>query len=443
MYEIIEIKRLGLGADAIGYLSTGKTVFVPYGCPGDMVNIEIVNDGPKFARGEIIEIVKASESRVDPPCPYFTICGGCDLQHVSYDAQLQSKQQSIFESITRIGKVDKVKNAFEETLFSKHEYGYRNKVEFAVRKGQNGFELGFHRRQSDEIIPINSCLLMPKKFQKAPKALRGSLSYLSGGIEQDIERVGLRMATFTTDAELSLYNAPSQFPRALAAKAIRDAVPGLTSVVRVLLKDNAETRQVSGQEVLSGKGLVAERFNDYDYAISAPSFWQVNTRVAQLMVAKALEYLNPTECDSVLDLFSGVGTFTLPIAEHSGQTFAVENYGPAVRDLKRNLEFNNLDAEVVGGDASKETASLKFVNKVLVDPPRSGMAAGLVAAINEQVRIKTLVYVSCNPSTLARDIDRLKAGGFELKKISPVDLFPQTSHVETVILMTRCGKNEK
>lgn len=437
MREIIEIKRLGLGADAIGYLSTGKTVFVPYGCPGDMVDIELVNDGPKFARGEIVDIVKPSDSRVDAPCPYFTICGGCDLQHVSYEIQLQSKQQSIFENLTRIGKMDKVKNAFDKTLFTKHEYGYRNKVEFAVRKADKGFELGFHRRQSDEIIPVDSCLLMPKKFQKAPKALRGSLSFLSGGFEQDIERVGLRMATFTTDAELSIYNAPSQFPRALVAKATRDAVRGLSSVVRVLLKDDAETRQVSGIEVLSGKGLVAERFNNYDYAISAPSFWQINTRAAQLMVEKAMEYLNPSESDSVLDLFSGVGTFTLPIAARAGQTLAVENYGPAVRDLRRNLEYNDLAAEVVGGDASKETASLKFVNKVLVDPPRSGMTAGLVNAINEQVRIKTLVYVSCNPSTLARDIERLKAGGFELKKITPVDLFPQTSHVECVTLMER------
>lgn len=440
MRETIEIKRLGLGADAIGYLSTGKTVFVPFGCPGDTVEIELVSDGAKFARGTITEIIKPSESRVSAPCPYFTICGGCDLQHVSYEAQLQSKQQSIFETLTRIGKMDKVKNAFDATLFTKHEYGYRNKVEFAVRKTNGKFELGFHRRQSDEIIAINSCLLMPKKFQKAPKALRGSLSFLSGGIERDIERVGLRMATFTTDAELSLYNAPSQFPRALVAKAVRDAVPGLSSVVRVLLKDSAESRQVSGLEVLSGKGLVAEKFNGYDYAISAPSFWQVNTRASQLMIERALEYLEPDGSDSVLDLFSGVGTFTLPISERAGETYAVENYGPAVRDLRRNLEFNDLDAEVVGGDASKETASLKYVNKVLVDPPRSGMSAGLIDAINKQSRIKALVYVSCNPATLARDIERLKMGGFEMRKITPVDLFPQTSHVETVVLMSRKDK---
>lgn len=437
MREVIEIKRLGLGSDAIGYLSNGKTVFVPFAVPGDSVIVELVSDGEKFARGKIAEIAAPSEHRMEAPCPYFTICGGCDLQHVSYELELKSKSQNVFESLKRIGKLEDTRGIFDEILSTKHEYGYRNKVEFAVRNIDRKLELGFHKRGSDEIVNVDSCLLMPKKFAKAPKAIRGSLSYLKGGIDQEIERVALRMATFTNDAELAVYNAPGKFPRAMMAKALKDAVPGLTSIARVLLKDSAESRRVSGVEVLAGKGFVAEKMNKFDYAISAPSFWQVNTRAAQLLVDRALEYLEPDGSDAVLDLFSGVGTFTLPLAERAGEVIAVESYGPAVSDLRRNMEHNEMSFDIVGGDASTETASLKYVNKVLVDPPRSGLTAKLVKAISEQNRIKDLVYVSCNPSTLARDIERLKSGGFELKKVTPVDLFPQTSHVETVTLLKR------
>lgn len=436
-FERISISRLGSGVDGVGYLNNGKTVFVPFSCPGDELEIKIVSDGEKFARGEIVEIIKAGPDRVAPPCPYFMDCGGCDLQHVSYEAQLTAKRNTVVENLRRIAKLNFAHKLVDECLASKHEYGYRNKIEMAARMGDRGLELGFHRRRSREIIPIDSCMLLPRKFENSPKAIRGALRFALGSQKFDLERVGIRVATYSNDAEISLYTPPGAFPRAMVAKTLNDSVRGLSGITRVLVKDELASRRVSGVEVLSGKGFVSEMLSGFSYAISAPSFWQVNTRMAQKLVDKALEYLAPDGSDSILDLYSGVGTFSLPIAKHARKTYAVESYGPAVSDLQRNLEYNDLFVEVVGGDASKETNTLRKVNKVLVDPPRSGLSARVVKSLNDEKRVKTLVYVSCDSATLARDIARLASGGWELKRATPIDLFPQTSHIETVALLER------
>jgi len=428
----IPIASLAYGGDAVGRLPDGRTAFVSGACPGDTVAIEILEDKERFVRARVQAIVEASADRVAPPCPYFGACGGCTWQHVSYSAQLVAKRRSVLDALERIGKIADADSLVRETIASTAEYGYRNKVELVTDPTSVRPVLGFHRAASDEVIPVESCLLLPKRLRKAPKALGGALRYLAGDTDLGLSRVAIRAATHTKDVEVALWTTPGAFPRAAAARMLGQALQ-TSSLVRVLAKDTGKARKISGVEVLSGRGHWRERMAGLDFALSAPSFFQVNTQAAENLVELVADSLHADGSDRVLDLYAGAGTFTLPLAETAGEVVAVEAAGSAVKDLRRNLESNQLWAEVVGGDAAREVAGLGHFDLAIVDPPRAGVAAEIIAAL-ASTKPRKLAYVSCDPATLARDARRLLDSGFALVHATPVDLFPQTYHIETVAI---------
>jgi len=323
---------------------------------------------------------------------------------------------------------------------SKRQWNYRNKVEFEVGQDVAGrFSLGMHAAQG-AFDPLASCDLASKKLRKAPKALTGALRFLQGNDDLGIERVGIRASERTGDVEIALWTSPGRFPRAKAAKILTDALPVKhPSVTRVLLKGDAKERKVSGVESLAGHGNWAEDIHGRRMLLSAPSFFQVNTPGAETLVDLVMEGLEPDGLDMVLDLYSGAGTFTLPLAEKAMSVAAVEAAGSSVRDLRRNLEKNGLYAEVIGGDVGRELPDLGVVDKVVVDPPRSGLGEAAVESLLG-CGAHRIAYVSCNPTTFARDCARLcESGAYRLVKATPVDLFPQTYHVETVAIFERKG----
>lgn len=428
----LTIERLAYGGDSIAHLDDGRTAFVSGGCPGDRVDAEIIEDKERFVRARVVEILDPSASRVSAPCPYFGVCGGCQWQHVAYSTQLTEKRQAVVDALSRIGKVANAEKIVGSTVSSKAEYGYRNKIELMRDHAGERLAFGYHRAGTAEVLPVDLCLLVPKRFQKAPKALTGALRYLSGDSDLGVERIELRIARNTRDVEIGLWTPATGFPRAQASKILGQALP-ISSLVRVLYKGPLKERKVTKVEVLSGKGHWRERLGEFEYGVSAPSFFQVNTPLAERLVEIVLDYIQPDGSDRVLDLYSGAGTFTLPLAELSGEVLAVESYGPAVRDLRRNLETNQLWAEVIGGDAAREIQSLGHFDAAVVDPPRVGLGSKVIEAL-AGMRPRALAYVSCDPATLARDASAFGAAGMRLAKATPVDLFPQTYHVETVAL---------
>lgn len=430
----IPIVSLAYGGDAIGRLHDGRTAFVSGGCPGDVVEIEITEERDRFVRARVVNVVQPSPDRVSPPCPYFGVCGGCTWQHVSYEAQLVAKRSAVVDALSRIGSIAAAESLVEPTVASPAQYGYRNKIELVTDPESSRPRLGYHRAGSDEVVPVDECLLLSKGLRKIPKALTGALRYLAGESDLGLQRVGVRTATHTKDLEIALWTSPGPFPRAAAARTLGQAAR-TSSLVRVLVKGNTKTRKVSGVEVLSGRGHWRERLGDMQYAISAPSFFQVNTRVAEKLVNLVIECLEPDGSDRVLDLYAGAGTFTLPLSEASGEVIAVESAGSAVKDLRRNLEANQLWADVVGGDAAREVSELGHFDLAVVDPPRAGLAPEVISALGS-VGPRALAYVSCDPATLARDAKRLASSGFRLARAIPVDLFPQTFHIETVAIFT-------
>ncbi len=430
----LDIESLAYGGDAIGHMPDGRVAFVRGGCPGDRVEVEILNEHPRRVEAVVTRIVSPSPERVEAPCVYFGICGGCQWQHVSYKTQLEAKRQAVVDALTRIGGIPD-DSLVAPTVPSPDEYGYRNKIEMVVGTGNQGLTLGFTAAGSHDLVPIDSCLLLPTRLRKAPKALRGTLRYASGSEDLGLKRVALRVGANSRDVEVALWTKPGPFPRSLITRALGDALRP-TSIVRVLVKEEKGPRAISNVEVLKGKGAWRERLNNRGMLVSAPSFFQVNTRAAEELVSRAIAALEPDGTDRVLDLYAGVGTFSLPIAERAGETVAIESSRHALTDLRRNAEASEVWIDIIPGDASRELKAAGAFTRVLVDPPRTGLsddaARGLVAT-----RAERIVYVSCDPATLARDVKRLTENGYTLSSATPVDLFPQTFHVETIAVLDR------
>ncbi len=439
--EEIHIESLAYGGDGVGHLADNRVAFVAGGFPGDTCVIRYVDGKDRFVRAQVDKLVEASKIRVQPVCPEAQSgrCGGCPWAAIQYDVQLQWKRQAVVDALVRIAHMEatSVEGLVSACVSSKREWGYRNKVEFEVGQDVAGrFTLGMHAHGGG-FTPLSSCMLGAKKLAGAPKALTGALRFAAGQADLGIERVGVRVSTRTNDVEVALWTNTGRFPRARVAQLVADSLPVKgVGVTRVLLKGPAKERKVSGTESLRGHGYWAETVHGRTMLLSAPSFFQVNTPGAETLVDLVLEGLEPDGLDYVLDLYSGAGTFTLPLAQEAHAVVAVESASSSVRDLRRNLERNDLGAQVIGGDAARELANLGSPDKIVVDPPRSGLGQ---MAINALVAsgARAIAYVSCNPTTLARDLVQMQAGGYTVERVTPVDLFPQTYHVETVVLLTR------
>ncbi len=428
---LLHIQDLAYGGAGVGRAEDGVAVFVDDACPGDTVRVEVTADHGRYRTARVVDVIEPSPHRVKAPCPYFGECGGCHWQHVDYGFQLLAKQTIISEAFARIGHAEA---SVAPTIASPSEYGYRNKIELSVAETPTGPALGFTARDRATVLPVDRCLLLPRAASRAPKALSGALRFLAGRTDVPVERVGLRVAV-DGQVEVDVWTAPGPFPRQLAARVLADAV-GATTVTRVLFKGPLKARRVTSVEVLTGPGAWRERLGPHRYLVSAPSFFQSNTAGAVALRDEALRTLEPRAGDVVLDLYAGVGTFTLPLVGSAGSVIAVESSRFALADLRRNLAAARLAAEIVPGDAGRALQGVDSVDLAVVDPPRAGLDDRVLLELG-RLGPRCIAYVSCDPATLARDAGRLAEHGYRPTRVTPVDLFPQTYHVETVAAFQR------
>lgn len=442
MKQVIRVERMGYGSEAVGHLADGKTVFVDQAAPGDVVEVEVVEDKPTFSRASIVRIEEPSPDRAAPFCEMGGACGGCPWQHLSYEAQLSAKRANVVAALARTAhfEAQAAEDLVGECLPSKRRIGYRNKLELSCSRAFDGsLALGFLREGSHEPVVPAACPVAVKPIQKAPKALRGALRFLSGSQDLGIFRVGVRGSLRTKDVEIALWTAPGAFPRAAVAKTLGSALKA-TSIVRVIA-DPGKARKVKKVEVLAGKGCWEEELRGCRFRTSAPSFFQVNTAQAEMLVDAALDGLSDGDPKRlagklVADLYAGGGTFSIPLARAGADVLAVESAGSSVRDLRRNAEGNRVEVEVIGGDAARELPELGGLDALVVDPPRAGLADGVVDSIAKAAPGR-VAYISCNPATWARDVARFERSGYRLLRATPVDLFPQTHHVEVASIFRR------
>lgn len=476
MSEIIQLHAMSYGSEAIGRMSSGKTVFVEGGVPGDVVECSITCEKSSFARARIERIVQPSAHRVATTSPYDELCGSASWQHIAYQQQCSLKRSNIIAQLERIGKIppDSAAQLVRETLPSKRVWEYRNKIELAVHFDcTHGISVGYTNPQTGEVVENPRSLLVEPPLQKAAGALQGVLRFALGKTDYGMHRISMRYSRRTRSFEVALWCKPGSFPRNFVAKALNDSLH-CSSIVRVL--SNPQTpRVIKGIEVLAGKGYWHEQLicadETFDFYTQAPAFFQVNTHQAGCLVQQVLDTLGDIDGARVADLYAGGGTFSIPLAAAGAQVFAVESVGASVRDLRRNAFENGVDVDVCGGDAARELAALgantgvehsansansansgaktagvrrvagvrrahAALDALVVDPPRAGLAASVPADIVKS-GAQRMVYVSCDPATLARDIARLQDCGMQLECVQPVDMFPQTFRVETIALLSR------
>ena len=427
----VTIESLAHGGDGVAHLPDGRAVFVSMSCPGDEVTLEVTESHERWARGRLVSLDTPGPDRVTPPCPYFGACGGCQWQHVAYPRQLHEKRDTLVQSLRRIARLEDP--LVGPVVPSPAEYGYRNKIELSVSGEGRSLQLGFARAGSTDLVPVDTCLLLPRGATGLPGSLSGALRFLGSRGVQDLVRATLRIST-SGERSVDIWTTAGPFPRALAVKVIAEAT-GARTITRVIVRGPGAKRDVTRVEVLAGPGAWAESLGDDRYLVSAPSFFQVNTAAATALRQTALEMLDCDGSMRVADLYAGVGTFTLPMARAAGETIAVEGSKHALLDLRRNLDRARLDADVAPGDAAHVLEGLGHLDAALIDPPRSGLADAAIRAL-VGARIARLVYVSCDPATLARDVKRLaEEAGYVPRRFVPVDLFPQTYHLETATLL--------
>jgi len=428
----VTIERMAYSADAVGHLPDGKTVFVPQAAPGDVVEAEVVEEKKTFARAKVLQVIEPSPDRVAPKSAIDAVCGTAPWQHLSYEAQLAAKRANVVGALVHTAHMprEEAEGLVGGCAPSKREWGYRNKLELACgRNAEGAFSLGFHREGTGEFVEAESSLLGHKQIEKSPKALRGAIRYAQGDQDLGIYRVGVRHSLATNDLEIAVWTRPGAFPRAMFAKTLMSACKA-TGVIRVMA-DPGKARKIKGVEVLDGRGKWRERIGEMEFATQAPSFFQVNTAQAGKLIDEVIAGLGDIDGAYVADLYAGGGTFSVALALAGADVVAVEAAGSSVRDLRRNADANGVDIEVLGGDAARELSGLGELDALVVDPPRAGLADGVVEDI-AAVQPERVAYVSCDPATWARDVARFDQAGYRLVRAVPVDMFPQTYHVETV-----------
>lgn len=407
----ITLTTLTYGGEALGRLPDGRAVFVPFALPGETVRIRLVEEKRRFARGKLVEVLSPSPLRIDPVCPHFTTCGGCHYQHLPYEAQLAAKQDILRDQLERIGKLSDI--PIRPAVPSPRPLNYRNHIQFHL--AQDG-RLGFHKARSDEVLPIQECHL-------PEEPLNTLWPQLDFEVIPELDRIGLRLGS-QDDIQLILESDDPQPPQLTV-----EDLP--ISVVHM---------SPFGSLVLAGSDRIYFDISGKQFQVSAGSFFQVNTGAAELLVEHLLRELpNFQSIDhttNITDVYCGVGLFSAFLAPHVGRLVGIESNPSAAEDYVVNLDaFSNV--ELYEATAAEVLPQLEIPQDVMiVDPPRTGIdRQAMDGILGSEPRV--LVYVSCDPATLARDAKRLTKGGFQLKQITPFDLFPQTYHIESVSFWVR------
>lgn len=423
----------------------GLAVFVRGTVPQDKIIAHIIKRSKNYAIGIIDKILRPSPERIESDCPYSRKCGGCSFRHMTYDEELKYKKSRVQDALNRIGHLD---IDVDEIIGADDLSHYRNKAQYPVDISDGEMFAGFYAYKSHRIIPCADCKLQPAEFEKGLEAFEKWIE--SENITSYNEQTGKGLLRhiyfrkgFATGEVMAcaVINANSIPNVELLVSLLREKVDGLTSVAVNINKE--KTNVILGKEtnIIWGEKYIRDNLLGKDFLISPNSFYQVNHNQCEKLYAKAKDFAGLTGTETVLDLYCGVGTIGLTMAENVKQLVGIEIIPQAIENAKENAKINHIaNAQFICADAPKGAEILKKqgVNPdiIILDPPRKGCEKSLFDTI-EQLSPKKIVYVSCDSATLARDLAILKEKGYEAKKVSAVDMFPRTPHVECVTLIEK------
>ncbi len=403
----LEVTQIAHGGEAFGRFE-GKVIFVPYAIPGERVRVLTVQEKKTWARARLLEVISPSPDRVTPRCPYFGAdgCGGCQWQHIRYERQLTLKRDVVVDQLQRLGHIEAP--PVREVMSVGDSFHYRNHMQFTVASDGR---LGLLKAESHTVVPVDTCLLLHPTLAEIYEALE---------LEWDaLRRVVLRAGVHTGDRMIILETDSQEEPEI-----------AIDMPVSVVLH-----RPKKPPFPLAGLPFIRERVGSRTFRISSESFFQVNTWGAEALVQLVREFLDPKGHETLLDLYCGVGLFGLSLAEDVGLVVGIDASESAMEDAAYNAEHFGVENVALHEGPVEEVLDALWepAELVVLDPPRSGAGRAVFENLR-RLRARRIVYVSCDPATLARDAAYLRELGYQLQVVQPVDMFPQTYHIETVSL---------
>lgn len=441
---VLEITDITTEGSGVGRYD-GMAVFVPLTAVGDRARVKILKVKKTYAYGKLIELIMPSKNRIENDCPHFSKCGGCVFRHISYDAECSLKTNKVYETVKRIGGIDLRPQQIIADIIDR----YRNKAQYPV--AENG-GVGFYAFHSHRIIECDDCILQPEIFSKITASVSRWINQYSISVYDEQKHKGLLRHVYIRKAEVTgeimvafVINGNSlPFEKEIIEQLKSVCGDNLKSVQININKEN--TNVILGKEckTLFGSDYITDILCGIKVRLSALSFYQVNHTMAQKLYNKACEYANPNG-KNIIDLYCGAGTIGLSMAKEAKSIIGVEIVPEAIEDAKFNAKNNNIEnARFICADALSAAEQLAEegvkADTVIVDPPRKGCAKEVIEIIVNNFAPKSVVYVSCDPATLARDIKIFGELGYKLMEYTPCDLFPRTSHVECVALLRRAAQ---
>ena len=436
---VVDIVDIGQGGVGIGKYE-GFTVFVEGGLIQDKVKVRINKSKKNYAVGDIVEIIEKSPFRVDRICSdVLKDCGGCQIQELDYNKQLELKTNEVKQVISRIGKLENVE--IHETIGMQSPCRYRNKAQFPIQNINGSTAIGFYKKKSHDVIPTDMCVIQHDINDKIIQIIKTYIQAYNVSIYNETTHTGVlrhlvtKVGFTTNEVMVVLVANGTNLPHLNElASVLKENILGFKTLV--LNVNKAKTNLILGKEnkVIYGNGKINDYIGDLVFEISPLSFFQVNPVQTEVLYNKALEYAELKENDTVFDIYCGIGSISLFLAQKATKVYGIEIVEDAIKDAKINAKLNNLNnVEFYVGKAEEVVPKMysegKTANVVVVDPPRKGCDEKVLDTI-VSMKPDRVVYVSCNPSTLARDLAYLDERGYKCVEIQPVDMFPHTMHVE-------------
>lgn len=430
----VAIERLVFQGSGLGHLPDGRVIFVPYTAPGDLAEVEVAETREDFVRANLVQVLTPSPVRVDPPCRYYGNCGGCQWQHLEYASQLQWKREILQELLARVGKLPGV--PVLAPVVPAGPWEYRARAQFKIFAGAR-LHIGFHQRETQRVVDIDRCPLLDTRLNDVLRTLRSMRDPALPKLFPQVREVWVAVGAGTGEGVVSLF-ARTQDRAAirLLFHRIQAEVPTLQGVV--LLDGNP--RQHPRFVDRHGHGAILEQVGDCRFRVDATAFFQVSGLAAGTLTRLVMEAAALTGTERVLDLYSGVGTFTVPLARLAREVVGIEANAAAATDAVHNLRTNGCpEARIVQAQVEQVLPTVAKEGPwdlVVLDPPRQGCSRRVLDAM-AGMAVPRVIYVSCDPSTLARDLGILVPSGYRCLSLQPVDLFPQTFHLESVAILER------
>lgn len=427
----------------------GQAVFVENTAVGDEILCHIIKAKKTYAVGKTVKIIKPSKNRIEPECEWSAMCGGCSYSHITYEEELSLKEQKVKDAFQRIGGLSP---KFAPIIPSPDTKRYRNKAQYPIKRDNGILNIGFYAKKSHRVIDGGDCLLQPLEFTQITEIVRDWINFNCITVYSETTEKGLirhlylRKAFATGEIMVCLVINGKTIP---VQDYLLDRLKEINGFKTLIININREnTNVVLGKEceAIYGDGYIEDILCGVRVKISPLSFYQVNRDGAELLYGKAREYAAFNGDEDILDLYCGAGTIGLSMADTVKSVIGVEIIPEAIMDAEENARINNItNTRFICGDASHAADMLKTEGikpqTVILDPPRKGCAEDLLKTVAD-IAPNKIVYVSCDPATLARDCARLKGLGYEVQEVTPVDMFPRTAHVESVVCLTHNTSND-